>query len=267
VPLVHGIDASGMSKSVFSRVAKKFGEGAPCLVYQAFTRYSDRSVMGLEALFRWRAVGREDLVPPAALFDELSPGDTSEIFFWVLDCALREMAGLTAWTQFDGVISINVEADQLGDPDLLAHVERALTAHQFPARRLMLEVTERRQIPEFVSTARNINGLSGAGIMLAMDDFGEGYANLEQARKLKPQFIKLSSNMVRNVANDAYAAGIVKMLVAYTREINAQLIVEGIEWAEQAKLLADMGVVNMQGFLFGMPQEVDAWGAKLKAKA
>ena len=141
-----------MADSVFSRVAKALGEGTPRLAYQAFTRYPDREVFGLETLFRWQLASTGEILPPAHIFSVLEPEHTSELFFWVINQAIKEMTGLTAWTHFKGLVSINMEADQLGDPDLMAHVRKALIDYEFPAERLMLEITERRAIPDFPST-------------------------------------------------------------------------------------------------------------------
>jgi EAL domain-containing protein (putative c-di-GMP-specific phosphodiesterase class I) len=252
-----------LADSVFSRVAKALGAGTPRLAYQALTRFPSREVFGLETLFRWQLTSTGEILPPAHIFSVLEPEHTSELFFWVLDQAIKEMTGLTTWTQFQGLISINMEADQLGDPDLMKHVRKALIDYEFPAERLMLEVTERRAIPDFPSTRRNMKLLAQHNVALAMDDFGEGFASLDYVRQLRPTYIKLSADMARGVPHDAFNSAVVKLAVGFARDTGTKLIVEGVEWAEQARALHDMGVHEMQGFLFGMPAPVDDWGAKL----
>jgi EAL domain-containing protein (putative c-di-GMP-specific phosphodiesterase class I) len=252
-----------LSDNVFDRVSEALGAGVPRLAYQALMRYPDRDIFGLETLFRWELASNGERLPPAHIFSILEPEHTSQLFFWVLDQAIKEMAGLTAWTKFNGVISINMEADQLGDPDLMDHVERALVTYNIAPERLLLEVTERRAIPDFPSTHRNMKLLAKHKVMLAMDDFGEGFASLEYVRMLKPAYLKLSANMARNIPHDQFNVAVVRLAVGFARETGARLIVEGVEWAEQAKALHDIGVRDMQGYLFGMPAPVDEWVERL----
>ncbi len=255
-----------MTESVFSRIEATLGKGAPRLVYQPLIRYPTRDIFGFEALFRWHQESSGDLCPPGTLFDKLEPAHTSELFFWVLDRAVQEVQGLATWTKFDGFLSVNMEADQLGDPDLFEHVSRALQTYAMPPERLVLEVTERRAVPDFPTTQRNMRLLARHRIMLAMDDFGDGFASIEYVRKLRPAYLKLSGTMVRNVPHDAFNVAVVRLAIGFARETGATLIVEGVEWAEQAKALHELGVRSMQGFLFGMPAPIDDWAGRLSSR-
>jgi EAL domain-containing protein (putative c-di-GMP-specific phosphodiesterase class I) len=253
-----------VDNTVFPRIEASLGAGAPKLVYQPMMRYPAREMLGLEALFRWQLAETGELCTPVSLLPQLTPQHTSELFFWVLDRAILELKSLSNWTSFQGFLSVNMEADQLGDPDLWTRVSDYLEFHDLPAQRLVLEVTERRSIPDFPTVQRNLRNLQKGRVRLAMDDFGEGFASLEYVRQLQPAYLKLSGQMTRNMPHDSFNIAVVRLAVGFAQATNANLVVEGVEWAEQAKALNELGVKDMQGYLFGKPAPIDEWASLLK---
>lgn len=225
--------------------------------------YPQREMVGLEALIRWQLASTGELCTPVSLLPQLAPQHTSEMFFWALDRALENVHSLASWSAFQGFVSVNIEADQLGDPDLHSRITSALEFHDMSANRLVLEVTERRAIPEFPTVQRNLAALKRNRVRLAMDDFGEGYASLEYVRQLRPSFLKLSGLMARNMPQDAFNVAVVRLAVDFARSIGSTLVVEGVEWPEQAKVLHELGVTKMQGYFFGKPAPISEWSALL----
>jgi EAL domain-containing protein (putative c-di-GMP-specific phosphodiesterase class I) len=253
-----------LAQSFFERIESALGAGAAKLVYQPMMRYPQREILGLEALFRWKLDATGELCTPVTLLPQLQPQHTSELFFWALDQAAQEMQSLTAWTGYQGFVSVNMEADQLGDPDLWTRVKGSLEFHDLPASRLVLEITERRAIPDFPTVQRNLKSLQRSRVRLAMDDFGEGFASLDYVRQLQPAYLKLSGQMTRNMPHDAFNAAVVRLAVGFAQATGASLVVEGVEWAEQAKALNELGVRDMQGYLFGKPAPIEEWATLLK---
>lgn len=229
--------------------------------------YPEREMVGLEALIRWQLASTGELCTPVSLLPQLAMQHTSEIFFWALDRALEEVHSLESWSSFQGFVSVNIEADQLGDPDLHTRIMGALDFHDMTPNRLVLEVTERRAIPDFPTVQRNLLALKRNRIRLAMDDFGEGYASLEYVRQLQPAFLKLSGLMARNMPQDAFNVAVVRLAVDFAQSIGSTLVVEGVEWPEQAKALHDLGVTKMQGYYFGKPAPISEWTALLNRSA
>ncbi|MBU6436260.1 MAG: EAL domain-containing protein [Betaproteobacteria bacterium] len=253
-----------MAETFFERVESALGAGSPKLVYQPMMRYPQRDILGLEALFRWQLAATGELCTPVTLFPQLQPQHTSELFFWVLDQASQEVQNLTGWTGYQGFVSVNMEADQLGDPDLWSRVTSTLEFHELPPSRLVLEITERRAIPDFPTVQRNLKSIQRSRVRLAMDDFGEGFASLDYVRQLQPSYLKLSGQMTRNMPHDTFNTAVVRLAVGFAQATGASLVVEGVEWAEQAKALSDMGVRDMQGYLFGKPAPIEEWATLLK---
>jgi EAL domain-containing protein (putative c-di-GMP-specific phosphodiesterase class I) len=256
-----------LTDTFINRFERALGPGQPQLVYQPMMTYPERDVIGLEALIRWQLASTGELCTPVSLLPQLSIQHTSEMFFWALDRALDEVHTLPSWAGFQGFVSVNIEADQLGDPDLHTRVSGALEFHEMEANRLVLEVTERRAIPDFPTVQRNLSALKRNRVRLAMDDFGEGYASLEYVRQLRPSFLKLSGLMARNMPQDAFNVAVVRLAVDFAKSTGATLIVEGVEWPEQAKALGELGVNKMQGYFFGRPAPILEWASLLNRSA
>ncbi len=248
-----------MERDVFSEIAVHTGSGSPSLVYQPQVRYPGGEVVGLEALFRWRADTAPRRHSPLAFLPRLSVSQTSQLFFWVVDTAVAEARVLCDWTGWQGLVGVNVEADQLGDPELVPHIQRVLASSSWPAQRLALEVTERRQIPVFPSVVRNIHALQQSGVLIAMDDFGEGYASFEYLKRLSPAQIKLPAGFTTGLDRDARNREIVRSLVALGQRLGVQIVAEGVEKAEDAHALRELGLQVMQGYLFGEPRQLEDW--------
>jgi EAL domain-containing protein (putative c-di-GMP-specific phosphodiesterase class I) len=251
---------------VFSEIASHAGSGSPSLVYQPQVQYPGGEVVGLEALFRWRADTAPRRHSPTTFLPRLSPSQTSELFFWVVDEAVSEARVLSNWTGWRGSMAVNIEADQLGDPELVRRIEQVLQRNQWPAARLVMEVTERRPIPVFPSVLRNITAMQQAGIVIAMDDFGEGYASFEYLKRLNPAHIKIPAGFTSDLKTDERNLEIVRALVALAQRLKVQVVAEGVESPEIAEALHGLGVRTMQGYLFGEPREIEDWAQFLKQR-
>ena len=252
-----------MERDVFSEIAVHTGSGSPSLVYLPQVRYPSGEVVGLEALFRWRADTAPRRHSPLAFLPRLSVSQTSELFFWVVDTAVAEARVLSSWTGWEGMVGVNLEADQLGDPELVPHIQRVLGESRWPAQRLALEVTERRQIPVYPSVVRNIQALQQAGVQLAMDDFGECYASFEYLKRLSPALIKLPAGFTANLERDPRNREIVRSVTALAQRLGVQVVAEAVERPEDAQALRELGLQVMQGYLFGEPRQLEDWAEVL----
>ena len=253
-----------MERDVFSEIAAHAGAGAPALVYQPQVSFPAGQVIGLEVLFRWRAEDAPKRHSPLMFLPQLTPAQTSELFFWVMEEAISEARVLSNWTGWNGYISVNIEADQIGDPALIEHINSTLQRYAWAPERLMVEVTERRAIPAFPSVARNVQSLRKSGVRVAMDDFGEGYASFEYLKILDPSDIKIPASFTADVTKDVRNAEIVRGLVDISRRLSINVVAEGVETRECAQALHGMGLQSMQGYLFGEPRELEEWAQLLK---
>jgi EAL domain-containing protein (putative c-di-GMP-specific phosphodiesterase class I) len=151
--------------------------------------------------------------------------------------------------QLPGVLMINIL------PRNFYHVDKLI--HYLGNREnVVLEVSESEGINNFDLFMKSCAYLAKRKILIAADDFGRGYSSLERVLKLKPAIIKFDRSIVSHIHEDPIKQAYVKGLVEAGKYLNAVVLAEGIEQWEEAKLLQEIGVELIQGFLLHMPQEI-----------
>ena len=174
---------------------------------------------------------------------------------WVLRTAVAEIGGWVARGLVgpDFVLSVNVSARQLADPEFPQQVAAALAGWDRPADRLWLEITETAVMGDPGLSEPGLGGLHALGVGLALDDFGAGYSSLGKlARTLPISILKLDRSFVFGMA-DRRDHEIVAAAAALANALVLSSVAEGVESAEQALAVAGVGFRYAQGFSFGTP--------------
>ena len=123
----------------------------------------------------------------------------------------------------------------------------------FPARRLVVEVTEREPIPSYVTINAALADLRHKGVRLAVDDAGAGEASLRHLLNLRPDIIKLDANLTDAIEGDLSQRAMARALAAFGAETGASVVAEGVETTAMAVELAGLGVDHGQGWALGRP--------------
>lgn len=215
-------------------------------VWQAVQGLSDRRVLGYEALIRG-PVG-SDLEMPDGLFTVAREGDM-----------LLELENLCLETIFSSlpravrssVLFVNASARLLTHPVFLD--ERNLSEMQRAHGNIVIEVSEKEIVWNYVAFREVLERLRAAGFRFAIDDAGSGYSGLETILQLRPEYIKVADSIVRNVHQDAIKREVLSSLLSLGRQIGALLVAEGIESEEELRSLSALGLPFGQGFYFGRP--------------
>jgi EAL domain-containing protein (putative c-di-GMP-specific phosphodiesterase class I) len=154
-------------------------------------------------------------------------------------------------------ISVNISPSQFSDGWLAERIVRILTETNFPADRLVVEITETSLFGD-MDLARNIvTSLKNQGIRLALDDFGTGFSSLSHLRSLPFDIIKIDRSFVTNIHESGQSAAIVRAVATLADALEVPILVEGIEnEAAHAAVLA-IGCSSGQGWYFGKPMEAD----------
>ncbi|AEV81882.1 putative signaling protein [Actinoplanes sp. SE50] len=233
--------------------------------FQPILRLADRSVVGVEALARWRHP-REGLLSPAAFITLAEQtGLIRRLGQSILEQACRQGA---AW-RAEGrhlTINANLAPAQLADPGLVAGVADVLYRTRMPAGCLQLEITESAVVDR---CGRQLDDLAALGVRLALDDYGTGYASLRSLARLPVTTVKLAAELVADLADpgDAAAAAIVKHTVRLCHSLGLTVIAEGIEAETQHARLRDLGCDLGQGFLYAKPvdpRHVDPFSRRME---
>lgn len=222
------------------------------LHHQPIVDLATGDIVGREALVRWQHPV-EGLLGPGAFLDVAEESDLIvDLGSWVLDEACRQGRLLTS-SNSQTHVAINVSARQLGRPDFRRRVEHALATSGLGHRQLILELTETSLLKAARSTLADVDALNRAGVRLAVDDFGTGYSSLTYLQKLPVGVVKIDRSFVADITTDAKRRAIAKAVISLGQALQLDVIAEGVEDAEQAAVLADMGCRHAQGYLFGRP--------------
>jgi hypothetical protein len=212
--------------------------------FQPIVRAATGEIFAYEALLRPRSeVFR---TPPALLTAAEVLGRVDDLGRMIRG---RVVEALRARPDIREVIFVNLHPAELR-VDLLTDPNEPLLAY---ARQVVLEVTERAQLDNAGDVAQTVAGLHAAGYRVAIDDLGEGYAGLSWLVKVSPDVAKLDMSLVRDIHRSRSRQELVASLVGYCRRVHIQVVAEGVEVAEEAVILRQLGCELLQGYYFARP--------------
>jgi len=222
------------------------------LFYQPQVLLSDRSVIGAEALIRWRHPVR-GLIPPGQFIPVLNNSPLSDaVANWVLATACQQsrqwqMAGTPVR------VGVNLSPSQLQGSELQDTVAALLDETGLAPELLELEVTEDILIEDAEKAQKTFREIRARGVKIAFDDFGTGYGSLSYLKAFPLDTLKIDQTFVRQLLNDSGDAAIVRATIDLGRSLGLSIIAEGIEDLETANRLKGMGCDEGQGYHFGRP--------------
>ncbi|WP_049819983.1 EAL domain-containing protein [Bradyrhizobium japonicum] len=215
-------------------------------------QHRDGTLMGYEALVRWRHPVR-GIIPPGEFIPIAErSGSIAQIDDWVLMEACREAA---SWDQ-PLRVAVNVSAAQFRRENLDRQVRRSLRDSGLPAARLELEITEGVLIEDMQRAKRTMQSLKALGILIALDDFGTGYSSLSYLEAFPLDRIKIDRSFVASLGQSDRSLAIVRAVIGLAHGLGVPVLAEGIETEEQMSLLMQEGCDEMQGYLIGRPRSL-----------
>ena len=218
-------------------------------------------VIGAEALLRWPLDGGAMVSPAEFIPLAEDTGHIVRLGSWVLRSACAQLA---RWQMNEGTrhlkIAVNVSARQFHQPDFVASVKDTVRAAGVDPCRLELELTESAILSDMDETIRRMNELRALGIRFALDDFGTGYSSLSYLKRLPLDQLKIDQSFVRDMAEDEGSEAIVLAILSLSHALGLEVVAEGVERPEQRDFLRHHGCDCFQGYLFGKPLPMEAWG-------
>lgn len=223
------------------------------LHYQPIFQMATGRLAGLEALVRWNHP-RLGMVAPASFIPVAEEtGLIVPIGRWILEEACRQMR---QWRRedprFDDLtVNVNLSIKQLIDTDdFEEHLIQLLDETELPGRALMLEMTESAMIEQQEDAVAMLGRLRRLGVSVALDDFGTGYSSMTQLYRLPLDALKIDQSFINQIIPCIENRTIVRAIISLTNNLNLNVIAEGIETAQQKRLLASMGCRHAQGHFF-----------------
>ena len=230
------------------------------LLYQPVVNKSGDTVVGVEALCRWKHPTRGEIPPTEFIAIAEHSGLIIDLGNWVLR---RACIDGRSWPEL--TVAVNVSSLQFRRMDFVDVVERILKDTNFDPARLELELTESVLLGNVDTAETAMVRLKALGVRLALDDFGTGYSSLLYLRRFPFDKLKIDRSFVRSIEKAADAAAIVHAIVSLGRGLGMKVTAEGVETADQQLFLRAAGVHSMQGYRFGRPVSIAEISARLQA--
>jgi diguanylate cyclase (GGDEF)-like protein/PAS domain S-box-containing protein len=237
------------------------------LHYQPIFDLASGVIDGFEALIRWQHPER-GLVSPAQFIPAAEEiGLIRQIDHWVLREACAQ---LRVWQDRFGDhplhMSVNTSATELNGPGFVDKLKAVLNEFDIDPRTLQIEITEGIFLLPSSSVASALENIRGLGVRIALDDFGTGYSSLSYINRFPVDTIKIDRSFISGMNNDKRTLAIVDLLVKLGAALDVSIVAEGIERAEEARILSDMGCSHVQGYYFARPMTESSASALLSER-
>ncbi len=247
-------ETARMRAEVTARIQELLTDGSVITAFQPILCLETRKVVGVESLTRFS--GYQELSPEVRFIEAASVGLDVELEILALRTALTTGASLPPGLY----VAANLSPRACLDPRLAA----AIVESAIPPRRIVLEVTERHEVGNYGPLADALAPLRRAGLRIAVDDAGAGFASMRHILQLKPDLIKLDREIIAGIDTDPAQRALGAAMVGFSSEIGAALVAEGIETEAELAAVTELGMTAAQGYLIGRPslspEDWASWG-------
>lgn len=221
---------------------------------------TEEQILGMEALLRWSdpelgRVAPGEFIPLAEASGLIVP-----LGEWVLE---RACGILHTWKETSELetltLAVNISPEQFRDGGFVEQIEYYLDRRFINPEQLELEITESLLIDGTDGTITMMQRLAARGIKFALDDFGTGYASLGYLKRLPLHLLKIDQSFIRDLLTDPNDEAIVRTILALGENMELGVLAEGVETAEQAQRLKELGCQLFQGYFYGRPASFGSW--------
>ena len=211
------------------------------MVYQPIYRLADNRLMSFEALAR---IPVEPVRSPEVWFNEaLEVERGAALELMAVEEALKGLSALPPQT----LLSLNLSPDAIFS-DGFAELFSSL-----PCDRLIVELTEHEPVSDYEALRNRLAPYRSAGLRLAIDDVGAGYASFRHILDLSPDLIKLDTVLTRNIDSDLARRTLANAITMFGRKMGCEVVAEGVETVRELETLRAIGATKVQGYLLGRP--------------
>ncbi|WP_065202770.1 EAL domain-containing protein [Chromobacterium subtsugae] len=233
------------------------------LHYQPKVEANSHHLVGVEALLRWRhpergLVSPEQFVP---LLEEL--GLIVEAGRWALEQAARDHRGWREAGLASPRVAVNVSPRQLGQADFVAMLAEVLAPYGAD-HGIDLEITESQIMEDVDGGIAKLREARELGVAIAVDDFGTGYSSLAYLARLPVQALKIDRSFVMGMLDEPESMTLVETIISLAHAMQLEVVAEGVENAEQARVLAGLNCDVLQGYWLSRPLSADQLADKLR---
>jgi len=250
-----------------SKLKRAFERDELLVHYQPKYNLETGEVFGAEALVRWELPERGLILPSDFIPIAEETSLIIEIGEWVLDKVCEDFRIWQRSVGSPGRVSVNLSLKQLRQLNFINRIGSILRSYEVSPTSLELEITETTLMENPERTIKLLDELYGLGLHLAIDDFGTGYSSLSALQQFPISTLKIDRSFVRNIVTNPDDATIVDTIIQMGRNLNMDVVAEGVEDESQLNFLQNLGCTYVQGLLFGDPMSADNYLELLLAQA
>lgn len=226
-----------------------------CAFYQPIVDVKTGTIIGAEALVRWKK-NNNKIISPTRFIEEL---EKSQLIFEVTNNILKNMPidlkqVLVQSPAFK--CSINLIPEHLENDEFYQQMQKMAQA-DYPCKQLAFEITERLPLRNLTQAHKNIKILQSLGITFELDDSGTGYGGASYLHKLPINVMKIDKLFVDSIILSPNKTQVLDAYISMAKNLDMDIIAEGVETMEQSKALLKKGVKFQQGYLFSKPLSAD----------
>ncbi len=218
--------------------------------YQPQVCLLDGSVVGVEALARWRTRDGRDIPPDRFIPAAEDNGLIIQLGEWVLRRACADVVAMSAQTGIALRVAVNVSPRQFHDRGWLDVVRSSLEESGLPPDRLDLEITEGIFMEDTHHVVDVMSTIRALGVGIVVDDFGTGFSSLAYLTRFTVDKIKIDRSFVSSLVPMSPDAAIIDMIIVMAHVLGMMVVAEGVETGEQETYLRDRGCDIAQGFRY-----------------
>jgi diguanylate cyclase (GGDEF)-like protein/PAS domain S-box-containing protein len=249
-----GMNAAWLERVVLERRLRGALENKEFRLHYQAQVDLEGQIVALEALLRWQS-DQDMLMPDQFLHVAIETGLITSIDQWVLHQVCEQAVQWQRAGYKPLRFAVNVTALQFSRPDFVQSVAQALQDAGLEAQWLELELTEGVLMTDLEGAIHHMNALHDLGVRLSIDDFGTGYSSLRYLQRLPLDSLKIDRSFVTEIGQHSSKHPLIKVIIDLARQLELEVVAEGVETREQFKALKQLGCDRLQGYWFNRPFE------------
>ncbi|MGL4345362.1 MAG: EAL domain-containing protein [Cellulosilyticaceae bacterium] len=220
--------------------------------YQPIYDVNKQEIIGAEALVRWIRDGQ--VIPPFKFIPlAKKTGDIAVIDQLVLEKACRFCKEQRDRGNENFEVSVNASYRWLMQPDVMNHIQEALSAADLAPNGLKLEITEDEVMDNPKHVIQLLKQIKETGIRISLDDFGVGYSSFNYIKMLPIDVLKIDRSLLLEVDKDAKTKSIIETMIKLSHTLGLEVVCEGVETEDQVELLKTVHCDKIQGYFISKP--------------
>ncbi|AXY55723.1 EAL domain-containing protein [Acinetobacter chinensis] len=227
------------------------------MFYQPKFKTGTYDICGVESLIRWKHPGLGLLTPGMFIKGAEKTGLIIPMGYWALEQACKQ---IQQWEKSGSdffPVAVNLSAVQFEHKHLFSTLEMLFERYEINPGHLMIEITESTAMHHIDSSIRSFEHLRKMGIKLAIDDFGTGHSSFLYLKNLPVDELKIDRGFIQDLATGSKDELILESIIQLAIKLGLTVTAEGVESPLQAEILTRLGCQQLQGYLLGIPVEVE----------